>query len=158
MGRARVLVSACLLGQKVRYDGGDKQLGDDLIARWGQEGRLVPFCPEVAGGLPTPRPPAEIAPATGRVIDSDGADVTDAFTAGAFLALDTARRMACRFALLTDGSPSCGSNVIYDGSFAGRKIPGAGITARLLRAHGVQVFGPAALSALAEALAATDRH
>lgn len=157
MGRARLLVSACLLGQKVRYDGGDKRLGDALMARWEQEGRLIPFCPEVAGGLPTPRPPAEINPDSGKVIDTEGADVSDAFTAGAFLALDTARRMACRFALLTDGSPSCGSGFIYDGSFQGRKRPGAGITTRLLRSHGIQVFAPTALPALADALLAADR-
>ncbi len=152
MSAPRILVSACLLGQKLRYDGGDKYLADRWLDRWQAENRLIPFCPEIAGGLSAPRPAAEIDPARGRVWTRDGTDVTAAFQAGAVLALALARREECRFALLTDGSPSCGSGFVYDGQFTGTRIAGAGITAAWLRQHGVQVFAPDAIPALAAAL------
>jgi uncharacterized protein YbbK (DUF523 family) len=117
-------------------------------------------------GLPTPRLLAEIAAGqdgtavtggTARVVEADGTDVTDIYLAGARLALDQAIRHGCRHALLTDGSPSCGGDFIYDGSFQGRRIEGAGVTAALLRQHGIAVFAPGDLSALAAALGERDR-
>lgn len=156
----KVLVSACLLGQPVRYNGSAKDAPGDVLARWQREGRVVPVCPELAGGFAVPRPPAEIvAGATGedvlagtaRVIDDTGRDVTDPFILGARQALALARQHGCVYAVLTDGSPSCGSGVIYDGSFQGRRQAGMGVTTALLRAHGIQVFaqdGIAALDAL----------
>src|SRR5437868_12017614 len=86
----RILVSSCLMGRPVRYDGGARPVDDELFERWRAEGRLVPFCPEVAGGLPVPRPPAEIVESRVRTVH--GQDVTDAFLQGARLALETARR------------------------------------------------------------------
>ncbi|KXV26971.1 purine nucleoside phosphorylase [Gluconobacter japonicus] len=145
----RILVSACLLGQPVRYDGKAKTLLHPLLQQWQEEGRLVVVCPELAGGMPVPRPPAEIGARQDgkdvllgevRVTDTSGADVTDAFVAGARIALTVAQAQGCRFALLMEGSPSCGSQMIYDGSFSGQKHAGAGVTAALLRQNGIQVF------------------
>jgi uncharacterized protein YbbK (DUF523 family) len=151
----KILISACLLGERVRYHGGDAALSDAILDRWRREGRLVPFCPEVAGGLSVPRPPAEIQGAgglavlarTARVVTSGGADVTDAFRAGARAALDAAVREEARIAVLKDGSPSCGSRTIYDGSFGGRRRPGAGVTAALLAGGQVRVFNEHELEA-----------
>ncbi|WCP71906.1 DUF523 domain-containing protein [Sphingomonas hankookensis] len=157
----KILVSACLLGRPVRYDGAAKTLHDTLLDRWISEGRVVSVCPEVMAGLPTPRPPAEIAGGAsgaavieraGRIVEAGGNDVTEAYLAGARIALEHAVRHDCRHALLTDGSPSCGGSFIYDGSFEGRRIAGEGVTAALLRQQGIAVFSPAEISALAAAL------
>ncbi len=157
----KVLVSACLLGRPVRYDGSAKTLQDALLDRWISEGRVVSVCPEVMAGLPTPRPPAEIVNAAsgaavikrdGRIVEADGKDLTKAYLAGARIVLEHAARHDCRYALLTDGSPSCGGSFIYDGSFQGRRINGEGVTAALLRQHGIAVFSQAELSSLAAAL------
>lgn len=94
---------------------------------------------EVSGGLPVPRAAAE-QQATGLVITQAGVDVTDAFTRGANIALSLCETHNIRYALLKESSPSCGSNTIYDGSFSHRKIPGQGVTAALLSAHGIKVF------------------
>ncbi len=156
-----ILISACLLGRPVRYDGKGKPLSHPAIERWSAEGRLVGFCPEQAGGLPTPRPPAEIENGlTGedvldgkaRVVEATGGDVTAEFIVGAERALAFARDNGCAFALLIDGSPSCGSGLIYDGSFAGRKHAGNGVTAALFRRSGIDVFSHHDIDALAERL------
>lgn len=144
----KVLISACLLGRKVRYDGKAKLDGHDTLDRWQAEGRLVPFCPEVAAGMAVPRPAAEIVQGDGtdvlagrsRIVQNDTQDVTELFIAGARQALEAATRQGCRFALLTDGSPSCGSGFIYDGTFRDRSRSGQGVTATLLREHGVKLF------------------
>lgn len=157
----KILISACLLGAPVRYDGKGKLFVHPLIERWQSEGRLVSFCPELAGGFQTPRPPAEIAEAAtgddvlageGRVVDDGGADVTAMFVDGAREALAKARAENCRFALLIDGSPSCGSLTIYDGQFSGQKHAGMGVTAALLASHGVNVFAPQDIGDLAALL------
>lgn len=162
----RILVSACLLGRPVRYNGSANTLEDALLDRWVAHGRVVSVCSEVMAGLPTPRLPAEIAEGqdgtavtrrTGRVVEADGTDVTDIYLAGARLALDQAIRHGCRHALLTNGSPSCGSGFVYDGSFWGRRIERVAVTAALLRQHGIAVFAPGDLSALAAALEEWDR-
>ena len=144
----KILISACLIGRRVRYDGQASTLRDRLVDTWHEQGRLVPICPEVAGGLPVPRPAAEIQGGGGeavldghaRLVTGEGNDVSDAFVAGARLALALARREKCRIALLKARSPSCGSSTIYDGSFAGKQRPGAGVAAALLRRHGIAVF------------------
>ena len=134
-----------------------------LLERWKEEGRLVPICPEVGAGLGTPRPPAEIIigfdgravlKGDARVVEEGGADVTGTFLEGARLALETARRNDCRFALLTDGSPSCGSTFIHAGGFDGRSKPGLGVVAALLSAEGIAVFAETRIAELAEALGA----
>ncbi|MDR0209546.1 MAG: DUF523 domain-containing protein [Pseudomonas putida] len=143
----KVLVSACLLGQRVRYDGRDSGY-PDVLQRWQAEGRVVPLCPEVAGGLPTPRPPAEIPGGQGaavldgqaQVVTVTGMDVSEAFLAGARQALALVRQHGIRVAVLKAGSPSCGNRLTYDGTFSGVKVPGEGVTTALLRREGVQVF------------------
>ena len=161
----RLLVSACLLGRPVRYDGSDNATGDDRLSRWNEQGRLVPFCPEVAGGLSTPRPPAEIIDGRGadvldgraRLETDAGEDVTDAFLAGAEGALQRALEAGVSAAILKEGSPSCGSGYIYDGTFSGARIEGArGVTAALLERHGIPVFAEDQLEAVARWLA--PRH
>ena len=155
----KVLVSACLLGQPVRYDG--RASGHpDVLQAWQREGRVVPLCPEVAGGLPTPRPPAEIPGGQGgAVLDGDaqvvtivGEDVSAAFLAGARLALELVRRHGIRVAVLKSGSPSCGNRLVYDGTFSGSKINGEGVTSALLRREGVRVFSELELEEAARAL------
>lgn len=142
----RVLVSACLLGRPVRYDGGSKPRADRILLRWQVEGRLVSCCPEVEGGLPVPRPPAEISSGTPlRVCAIDGADVTEPFLRGAEAALAAARRYDVKMAVLKEDSPSCGSTRIYDGTFTGRSVAGSGVTTRLLERHGIRVFSEHAL-------------
>lgn len=128
-------ISACLCGRPVRYDGRD--CGQPVYRRLVEEGRGIAACPECLGGLPTPRCPSEIR--GGRVIARDGADVTAAFREGAQRALELCRRYGLRRAILKENSPSCGCRRIYDGSFTGAKIDGEGITARLLREHGIEV-------------------
>ena len=149
-----VLVSACLLGESVRHNGGDKRCDHQVLQRWLAEGRVVPVCPEVAGGLPVPRPPAEIAAAAGgrqvlagvaRVVDDTGRDVSAQFVKGAEHALARARAKHVRIAILKEGSPSCGTDFVYDGTFSATKVPGLGVTAALLRQSGVFVFSEAQL-------------
>lgn len=157
----KVLVSACLMGRRVRYDGRAKPVGDDTVTRWREEGRLVVHCPEIAGGLPVPRPPAEIEPGANaadvlagraRILTPEGADVTDHFVSGARSALATAQTHGVVLALLKESSPSCGLHEVYDGTFQGRKVPGAGVTAHLLREHGVAVFTENEVAQAAERL------
>ncbi|MFC5181746.1 DUF523 domain-containing protein [Actinomadura harenae] len=159
----RILVSSCLLGRPVRYDATAKPVSDDLFERWRAEGRLVPVCPEISGGLPVPRPPAELMGA-GReperstqgpqIMTASGEDVTEEFLRGAQIALETARRAGTRIAILKESSPSCGSHRVYDGTFSGTQVPGMGVTAALLTSAGIRVFSeddlPEAAAYLAE--------
>ena len=132
----KILVSACLLGSRCRYDGGAKP--DARVIALGAEHELVPVCPERLGGLEAPREPSEIS--GGRVFGRDGRDVTAEFELGARRALEAARRFGCRCAILKERSPSCGSSAVYDGSFSGRVVSGAGVAAALLLENGVRVF------------------
>jgi|RhiMetdeSRZDD1v2_1073273.scaffolds.fasta_scaffold856194_1 uncharacterized protein YbbK (DUF523 family) len=145
----KILVSACLLGAKVRYHGGDAASDHPILRRWLEEGRLVVVCPERDGGLPTPRPPSEIVgPRAGAgvierlavVRTSTNIDVTEAFRRGAEIALDAVRQHRIRMAVLKDGSPSCGRSFVYDGTFSGARTGGLGVTSALLESHGVRVF------------------
>ncbi|WP_433473459.1 DUF523 domain-containing protein [Spirillospora sp. CA-142024] len=157
----RILVSSCLAGRPVRYDGAAKPVAGGLFERWRTEGRLVPFCPEVSGGLAVPRPPAEIVggdggdvlDGTARIRTEAGVDVTGEFLHGARLALEAANRSGARIALLKEGSPSCGSHRVYDGTFTGSAAPGTGVTTALLRLSGIQVFSEDELDALQALLA-----
>ncbi|GAA5218674.1 DUF523 domain-containing protein [Corallincola platygyrae] len=147
----KILVSACLLGDKVRYNAEIMLCDHPLLKLWKQQGRLVKVCPEVAGGLPVPRPAAEQQP-DGSIRTHANIDVTEAFALGAACAAKLAESHHIRFALLKARSPSCGSGQVYDGSFQGRLIAGDGMTAARLRDLGVQLFDETQLEQLAEAL------
>ena len=136
----KVLVSACLLGENCKYSGGNNL--DPRVAEWLQrEGHeAVPVCPEVLGGLPVPRTPAEIV--DGVVTARDGRNVDAEFRRGAALALDVARREGAQMAVLQPRSPSCGARQVYDGTFSDRKVPGMGVFARLLAENGVRILEP----------------
>ncbi|MGV3621712.1 MAG: DUF523 domain-containing protein, partial [Archangium sp.] len=144
------LVSACLVGERVRFDGKDKLQTNPVLQRWLEEGRVVRVCPEVAGGLPVPRPPAEIS--KGLVMTQDGRDVSDEFERGAKEALRLVREHGITLAVLKSGSPSCGSGFIYDGSFSKTRVAGDGVTTALLQRHGVRVFSELDWDAAAAAL------
>lgn len=160
-GMERILISACLVGRPVRYNGTDKRHdAAEIIARWQDEGRLVLVCPELAVGFPTPRPPAEIIGDGGkgqgemvlngsaRVVEATGADVSELYIQAALDTVEVAKRHGCSHAVLTDGSPSCGSTFIYDGSFTGIRKSGVGTTTAALRHDGVRVWPETAISEL----------
>jgi uncharacterized protein YbbK (DUF523 family) len=144
----RILVSGCLNGPPIRYNRTNVEVISPIWDRWTEEGRLVPFCAELAAGFPIPRPPAEIRggdgtsvrSGTGAVIEDTGADVTEQFMEGAQMAVAHAVHNGCVAAVLTDGSPSCGSTYTYDGSFTGGTIHGTGVVAQLLIDSGIRVF------------------
>ena len=144
----RILVSACLLGVSCRYDGKSKP-HPAVLALQGQH-QLIPVCGEIFGGLPTPRTPAERV--GDRVLTEAGRDVTAEYRRGAEEVLALARRLDCKVALLKERSPSCGTGEIYDGSFTHTLTAGDGVTAELLRASGIAVFGESRLADLAEYL------
>ena len=144
-----VLVSSCLLGKPVRYDGRDALRIHPTLERWRQEGRLRLLCPEMAGGLPVPRPAVEIEPGKraeqvllgqAKVQDASGNDMSDSFRLGAQLAVELVQAEGIKVAMLKEGSPSCGSSLVADGFFAGRRIAGKGVTATALEAIGVKVY------------------
>ncbi|MBB4514537.1 DUF523 domain-containing protein [Paraburkholderia fungorum] len=156
----KILISACLVGHPVRYNGKAKAnpIHDTWLTHWQAEGRLITVCPEVAAGFPTPRPPAEIQlRRTGADVlahraiinDDTGTDVTALFIAGAQHALNRAKAENCRYALLADGSPSCGSTFIYTGKFDGQTHPATGVTVALLQQHGIRVFAESQIAELA---------
>lgn len=142
---APVLVSACLAGRRCRFDGSSNP--DDEVASLVAEGRAILVCPEVDGGLGTPRPAAEIQGGDGhdviagraRVVTKEGKDVTAQYVKGAERALEVAREAGASRAILKTRSPSCGCGAIYDGTFTGTKRTGDGVTAALLRANGIEV-------------------
>jgi uncharacterized protein YbbK (DUF523 family) len=143
-----ILISACLIGERVRYDGGIRKQIDVDVRRWQSKKRLISLCPEVSGGLPVPRPPAEIQKGVGcdvlcgnsDIVDEENRIVTAAFVKGAKKAMELVRKYRIRVAVLKDGSSSCGVTYIYDGSFSNQRIPGSGVTTALLQENGVRVF------------------
>ena len=132
-----LLVSKCLAGAPCRYDGGDNLVPE--LRDLAESGRAVAVCPEVLGGLPTPRTPSERL-SDGRVISRGGADVTDAFLLGAQRAMAICRAYGCGGAVLKARSPSCGRDVIYDGSFTSTRVAGNGVFAQLLLDAGIPVL------------------
>lgn len=144
----KIMVSACLLGEPTRYDGSHMKNDHPILGLWLQQGRIISFCPEVEGGLTTPRPPAEIINGDGtnvldgdaKVLDINGQDVTQPYKLGAQKALQVAQKNGVGLAILKARSPSCGSQMIYDGTFSITLKPGKGVTAALLERNGVRVF------------------
>lgn len=135
-----ILISACLLGVACRYDGLSKPLDEKILKRLREKYHLIPICPEIMGGLPTPRIPAEIN-GNRRVFRKDGADVTENYLRGAAEALRLAKFFDCRLAILKEKSPSCGKGHIYDGSFTKTLTVGDGIAAEILQKNGISVIG-----------------
>ncbi|MDO5348551.1 MAG: DUF523 domain-containing protein [Lachnospiraceae bacterium] len=133
----KILVSACLLGVCCRYNG-EGEL-DPQVAALMKEHQLIPVCPEILGGLPTPRVPAERL--GNQVITRENQDVTEAYTRGAAETLKLAKLYGCTRAILKERSPSCGSGRIYDGTFSRKQIDGYGVTAELLEKNGIQTAG-----------------
>jgi uncharacterized protein YbbK (DUF523 family) len=148
VGVNKILVSGCLNGRPIRYNRTNVPVDSAIWDRWESEGRLVSFCPELAAGFPVPRAPAEIVGTTasmvlssrGSVKEDNGTDVTAMFVEGAELAAERAAAEGCVMAVLTDGSPSCGTTYQYDGTFTGGTVRGMGVTAQLLQDRGIRVF------------------
>ena len=132
----KILVSKCLLGENCRYKGDNCKSDKVLAYLEGHE--IIPICPEQAGGLPTPRDPSEIV--GDKVISKAGKDVTYEYKKGASIALKLAQENNVDLVLFKAKSPSCGSGLIYDGTFSGNKIPGNGIAADLLIKNGFKVI------------------
>lgn len=147
-----ILVSACLLGINVRFDGGHN--ADPRLIAAAADGLMIPVCPEQLGGLTTPRPPAElqlgdgnaVLRGTARVITRCGRDVTTQFLAGAQEVCRFARFHRAIAAILKERSPSCGCFQIYDGSFSGQRRPGPGVATALLQAQGIAIYSEEVLN------------
>ncbi len=132
----RILVSACLLGENCKYSGGNND--SEKVRKFLEGHQVIPVCPEVLGGLPVPRSPAEIV--NGVVTNAEGISVDREFRLGAEKALQIALEEHAQLAILQSRSPSCGAKEIYDGTFSKRKIPGKGIFAALLEKAGIPVI------------------
>ena len=141
-------MSACLMGVNCRYDGGGKRAPE--LEELMKLAHIVPVCPEILGGLTTPRTPSERVGE--RVLMKDGTDVTAAFDRGAREALRLARLYGAKVAVLKERSPSCGSGTIYDGSFSGQFKPGYGVTGELFKNEGIEIYGESRLKELIEKL------
>lgn len=139
----KILISACLLGACCRYDGASK--AHPLAGALAERHTLVPVCPEQLGGLPTPRPPAERR--GDRVLTQRG-DVTEQYRRGAAETLKLCKLLGCEAAVLKERSPSCGRGQVYDGTFSGALTAGNGVTAELLSAHGIPVYGESQIERL----------
>ena len=139
-----LLISACLLGAPCRFDG--KSVPRVDFSALSERYNLIPVCPEIYGGLSTPRVPSERR--FDRVTMKDGKDVTNEFFKGAEVTLDFARKFSASAALLKERSPSCGHGEIYDGSFGGTLIPGSGVTAEMLENSGIRVYGESEIEKL----------
>ena len=140
----KLLISACLLGIPCRYDGRSVKAVD--IERLAENFDLIPVCPEIYGGLSTPRTPSERV--GDKTLMKDGRDVTENYIRGAEAAYALCESLGCTLALLKERSPSCGKNKIYDGSFTGTLIDGEGVTAEYLRERGIKIFGESEIEEL----------
>lgn len=140
----KLLISACLIGTNCKYNGKNNYL--ELVEELKKKYELIPVCPEILGGLDIPRNPSEIK--NNKVISNKGIDVTKEFNLGAKSTLEITMNNNVKIALLKDGSPSCGSNYVYDGTFSKTKIKGNGITTILLKENGIKVFSENEISKL----------
>jgi uncharacterized protein YbbK (DUF523 family) len=147
----KIFVSGCLNGRPIRHNSTNVSVESEIWDRWASEGRLVSFCPELAAGFPVPRAPAEIVDGNASAVleghatvaEDNGTDVTSQFIEGAELAAERAVAAECVMAVLTDGSPSCGTTYTYDGTFKGGTVHGMGVAAQLLQDRGIPVFSEA---------------
>ncbi len=134
--KTKILISACLCGKNTKYNGKNNEIKE--ISKLKEVFDFVLICPEVMGGLSIPRNPSEIQ--KDKIISNQGKDVTKEYVLGAKRALQIACKNKIKFALLKEASPSCGSSLVYDGTFSNKKISGEGITTKRLREQGVMVF------------------
>lgn len=134
--KEKIIVSSCILGNNTKYNGGNNY--NPLIEKIKEKYDIIIICPEVMGGLSTPRDPSEIKGDT--VINNKGIDVTFEFNKGANIAYELALKHNIKKAILKDGSPSCGSIKIYDGTFSGNKIIGQGVAVKRLKELGIDIF------------------
>ena len=141
-----LLISACLLGANCKYSGGSNRLPEETLKKLRERFRLIPVCPETAGGLGVPREPSERRGEG--VVSRSGRDVTAEYRAGAAVALALCRRFGCEAALLKERSPSCGSGVIYDGSFSATLTEGDGVAAERLRQANIRIYGESGVGSL----------
>jgi uncharacterized protein YbbK (DUF523 family) len=132
----KLLISSCLIGNNTKYNGKNNYIKE--IEQLKLKYELIPICPEVLGGLSIPRDPSEIN--NDKVISINGKDVTKEFNIGANKALNIALLNNIKYALLKDGSPSCGNTYIYDGTFKNNKIDGIGITTKLLKSRNIKIY------------------
>lgn len=152
--KTKILVSACLLGEAVRYDGRSKPSENVRFQTWVKENRVISICPEVLGGLSVPREKAEKK--ADRIISETGTDVTEAFEKGAQIVTNMAKKENIKIAILKEKSPSCGSKQVYDGHFDGTLIVGKGLTTIALESLGIRVFGESQIDAAAAFLDKLD--
>lgn len=146
--KSKIVISGCLLGDAVRYDAGHKQVLHEKIDYWRAHNAIVNVCPELMGGFSVPRLPAEIVGGTAeavfegiaKVFDSNGTDVTEMYINGAQKAAKHALAKGCAFALLKEGSPTCGSSRVYTGNFDSTTKAGHGVFTALLKAQGLHVY------------------
>lgn len=144
----KIIISACLAGDLVRYDERRVPIKNGVISKLCQKGLIVKVCPEISGGLKVPRLPAQIVngdglgvlKGTAKVVDIQGNDVTTPFIKGAEYTLSLAKKNRVGIAILKEKSPSCGVRHIYNGQFDSTLIPGSGVTAAILQQHNIKVF------------------
>ena len=134
--KEKILVSACLLGIDCKYSGGNNL--NEKVLEYIKDYEVIPVCPEIMGGLSTPRPPSERV--GDKVLNNQGTDVTNEYTKGALETLKLAKLFNVKKALLKAKSPSCGKGKIYDGTFTSTLIEGNGVTVDLLESNGIEVI------------------
>lgn len=137
--KKKAIISACLYGENCKYSGGNNKLPEEKLRKLSEEYELCPVCPEVLGGLPTPRVPSERV--GDKVLTRDGRDVTAQFEKGAQTACDIATELGAELAILKENSPSCGCGTIYDGTFSGTLTGGDGVTAERLKELKIKIIG-----------------
>ena len=136
MDKINLIISSCLCGNNTKYNGGNNLI--DNLELLKEKFNLITICPEVFGGLSTPRNPSEIVGQ--KVLSNKGVDVTENFYNGANKAVEILKSYNAKYALLKEGSPSCGVHKIYDGTFSGVKIPGSGITTNMFKELGIEIY------------------
>jgi uncharacterized protein YbbK (DUF523 family) len=136
MDKINLIISSCLCGNNTKYNGGNNLI--DKLELLEEKFNLITICPEVFGGLSTPRDPSEIK--GDKVYSNQGLDVTENFNSGALKAVEILKKSNAKYALLKEGSPSCGVHKIYDGTFSGTKIPGSGVTTNMFKDLGIKVY------------------
>lgn len=137
--KKKAIISACLIGENCKYSGGNNKLPEQRLKKLQEKYELYPVCPEVLGGLPTPRVPSERV--GDKVLTKDGRDVTAQFQKGAQAAYELAKSIGAELAVLKENSPSCGHGTVYDGTFSGTLISGDGVTAEKLKEIEIKIIG-----------------